>query len=528
MAPFPIDPDKDTICDVVQRWAGLQPEAPAFLAGETPPLTYGALAAAMDDIGRAISVSGFGNGDRIALAHPGGLGIVPLILGVIDRTAVVPLNPNLTVPEFAASMRQRRADALILDPGIGDAAREAAEELAIPILPISVDDSGMPLRSSNGRRRPARRSDEGSARPGDTALVLATSGTTSDRKVIPFSHRIGLVRALAENRMFGRTPQDVCVCPQPLHYAHGINQIMSSLASGGALALVPSLDGEAFLRAIARFAATCVWASVPFLHQLHETIAGREGRPMVHRLRYIRATSGYLDPVVADDLEASLGVPVVETYSSSETCRICCNPLPPGRRKRGTVGPPADGCDVRIRSPDGAFLGPGQRGEVVVRGDRVIDGYDGGTEADAEAFVDGWFRTGDEGYFDEDGYLVLTGRIKEMINRGGEKVSPAEVDAALMSHPAVADAATFAVPHPTLGEEVAAAVVRKRGAAVTDRDLTDYLLGRFSGFKVPKHFEFLDAIPRSDVGRVHRQALAESLGLTSVGRRHGHAESPRP
>jgi thioesterase domain-containing protein/acyl carrier protein len=169
--------------------------------------------------------------------------------------------------------------------------------------------------------------------------------------------------------------------------------------------------------------------------------------------------------------------------------------------------------EIRIRSLEGVFSPPGVLGEVVIRGDQVFDGYENNPEANAEAFADGWFRTGDEGFFDEDGYLTLTGRIKEMINRGGEKVSPAEVDDALMAHPGVTEAATFPMPHPTLGEEVAAAIVQEAGAGLTDQELTKYLLQTLTGFKVPRRFLFVDEIPKSDAGKVQRYRLAAELGV---------------
>ena len=230
-----------------------------------------------------------------------------------------------------------------------------------------------------------------------------------------------------------------------------------------------------------------------------------ESQARAHSLRYIRATSGFLDPAVADALEAFFGVPIVENNSSSETCRISCNPLPPRVRKRGTVGPPSD-CEVRIRSLDGRFLQDGEHGEIVVRGERIIEGYENGPEANAEAFADGWFRTGDEGFLDEDGYLTLTGRIKEMINRGGEKVNPAEVDAVLMAHPEVHDAAAFPVPHPTLGEEVAAVVIPQTNSALSANDLRAYLLERLSGFKIPKQIVFTDEIPKSAASKLRQFA----------------------
>ena len=228
--------------------------------------------------------------------------------------------------------------------------------------------------------------------------------------------------------------------------------------------------------------------------------------------RFIFLPSGALGRSEVEELESAFNAPLISSYNASEVSRITMDPLPPGLRKPGTVGVPVI-CEVSIRSLDGEFVATGTRGEVVVRGPDVFDGYENAPELNAMAFVDGWFRTGDEGFFDEDGYLTLTGRIKEWINRGGEKVSPAEVDAVLMGHPMVSEAATFPVPHPTLGEEVAAVVISKSNSGLTTKELRAYLLERLSGFKTPKLIVFADDIPKSAAGKVQRHKLAETLGV---------------
>ncbi|MGE0652688.1 MAG: thioesterase domain-containing protein, partial [Alphaproteobacteria bacterium] len=237
------------------------------------------------------------------------------------------------------------------------------------------------------------------------------------------------------------------------------------------------------------------------------------------RFAQIRVETAALEPEIADGLERLFSTRISTSYGSTESGRVAFSCPAVGLRKVGTVGFSVErlgfeGSEVRIRSLDGEFLPVGKRGEIVVRGPQVFDGYENDEAANAAAFVDGWYRTGDEGYFDEDGYLALTGRIKEIINRGGEKVSPAEVDSALMSHPDVRDAATFPLRHPTLGEEVAAAVVPAPGAGLTDQALTRYLLNRLTGFKVPRRFYFVAEVPKSDAGKVQRYKLAEALGVS--------------
>jgi acyl-CoA synthetase (AMP-forming)/AMP-acid ligase II/acyl carrier protein len=246
-----------------------------------------------------------------------------------------------------------------------------------------------------------------------------------------------------------------------------------------------------------------------------------------HSLRFIRSCSSALPPLVMDQLEKTFGVPVVEAYGMTEAAhQMTCNPLPPAARKAGSVGVPT-GLEVAIMDESGALLPVGRRGEVVIRGHNVTSGYANNPEANQKAFTQGWFRTGDQGCFDEDGYLFLTGRIKEMINRGGENISPREIDEALMAHPGVAQAITFAVPHPTLGESVAAAIVKRSGASATAREIRDFVAERLSDFKVPQQIVFVDAIPKGPTGKPQRIGLAEKLGLAgAAAARHDASAGP--
>jgi acyl-CoA synthetase (AMP-forming)/AMP-acid ligase II len=211
-------------------------------------------------------------------------------------------------------------------------------------------------------------------------------------------------------------------------------------------------------------------------------------------------------------LEAAFGAPVLESYGMTEAAhQMASNPLPPAPHKAGSVGVGV-GVDVAIMDEAGGLLPQGAKGEVVVRGGNVVDGYENNPEANAAAFVAGWFRTGDQGVLDEDGYLLLTGRIKELINRGGEKISPLEIDDVLLRHPAVAEALAFAVPHKTLGEEVHAAVVLKAEAG--ERELREHCARALAEFKVPRQVHILDALPRGATGKLQRITMARTLGLT--------------
>jgi acyl-CoA synthetase (AMP-forming)/AMP-acid ligase II len=250
---------------------------------------------------------------------------------------------------------------------------------------------------------------------------------------------------------------------------------------------------------------------------MHQAILsrGRQHKALIaaNPLRFIRSSSASLAPPVLSALEETFGAPVIEAYGMTEAChQMASNPLPPGRRIAGTVGLAA-GPDVRIMDARGNLLGAGVRGEIVIRGPNVMGGYEANPAANAAAFHDGWFRTGDQGMMDADGYIAITGRLKEIINRGGEKISPREVDEVLMDHPAVMQAVTFAIPHDKLGEDVGAAIVLRDGAALCERDLREYAALRLADFKVPRRIVFLEDIPKGPTGKLQRIGLAEKLGL---------------
>jgi acyl-CoA synthetase (AMP-forming)/AMP-acid ligase II len=258
------------------------------------------------------------------------------------------------------------------------------------------------------------------------------------------------------------------------------------------------------------------YTAVPTMHQAVLSRAPRNADSVkAAKLRFIRSSSASLPPQVMVALEETFGAPVIEAYGMTEAAhQMAANPLPPEERKPGAVGREA-GPEVRIMDNDGRLLASGETGEVVIRGENVFSGYRNNPEANAEAFTDGWFRTGDQGVIDEAGYLRITGRLKEIINRGGEKVSPREVDEVLMDHPAVAQAVTFALPHEKLGEDVAAAIVLREGGVATEAQIREFAGNRLADFKVPRKVVFLDEIPKGATGKLQRIGLADKLGLTS-------------
>jgi acyl-CoA synthetase (AMP-forming)/AMP-acid ligase II len=308
----------------------------------------------------------------------------------------------------------------------------------------------------------------------------------------------------------------VCLNIMPLFHIHGlIAATLSSLAAGAQVSCSPGFNALKFFAWLDEVTPTW-YTAVPTMHQ---AILGRaeRHRDVVarSRLRFIRSSSASLPPQVMAELERTFRAPVIEAYGMTEAAhQMASNPLPPRPRKPGCVGVAA-GPEVAIMDDAGSLLSAGETGEVVIRGPNVTPGYEANPEANAKAFTNGWFRTGDQGVIDAEGYLRLTGRLKELINRGGEKISPLEVDEVLMDHPAVQQVVTFGVPSEMLGEEVAAAVVLRDGKTVTERELRDFAEARLAHFKVPRKIVFLPEIPKGATGKLQRIGLAAKLGLTA-------------
>jgi acyl-CoA synthetase (AMP-forming)/AMP-acid ligase II len=297
---------------------------------------------------------------------------------------------------------------------------------------------------------------------------------------------------------------------------HGlVASTLATLRTGGTVVVPAKFNPLSFWRTARDVGATW-YSAVPTIHQLllARAEAGAARPAGAEKLRFIRSCSAALPPQVMHDLEAAFGAPVLEAYGMTEAShQMASNPLPPSDRKPGSVGP-GTGVDISIMDTEGRHLKRGERGEVVIRGANVIRGYENNPEANATSFSDGWFRTGDQGFLDADGYLTLTGRIKELINRGGEKISPREIDEVLLAHPSVSEAVAFGVPHATWGEEVAAAVVVSQ--PVSEAELLAYCKEKLADFKRPKQIHVTDTIPRTATGKIQRRVVAQAFAKASV------------
>jgi acyl-CoA synthetase (AMP-forming)/AMP-acid ligase II len=436
-------------------------------------------------------------------------------VAVAAGATTAPLNPAYREEEFEFYLSDLNARLLIVEASRNTPARAVAKKLGIGVAELSFSaGTASGLFDLGGDPSGAGPLQSGYAEPGDIALVLHTSGTTSRPKIVPLSQQNIYTSATNVAKSLSLGPNDCCLNVMPLFHIHGlIAAVLSSLGAGASVFCTPGFNALKFF-AWLKEAKPSWYTAVPTMHQaiLERVVRNREVIEAA-RLRLIRSSSASLPPQVMKALEETFNAPVIESYGMTEAAhQMTSNPLPPQERKPGSVGIAA-GPEVSIMSEDGRLLAPGNVGEVVIRGSNVTPGYQNNPEANAAALKDGWFRTGDQGIIDEDGYLHLTGRLKEIINRGGEKISPREVDEALIDHPAVAQAVTFAVPHEKLGEDVAVAIVLNSGMAVTEKEIREFAGQRLADFKVPRRVIFLDQIPKGPTGKLQRLGLAERLGL---------------
>jgi acyl-CoA synthetase (AMP-forming)/AMP-acid ligase II len=503
-------------------------EAPAIGAPGRPWLTFGALRALSAEVAQALRSAGVGPADRVAIVLPNGPEMAAAFLTIAQAAATAPLNPAYRGEEFDFTLSDLKARAIVLAEGAEGPAAEAARRAGLAILRL-VHDSSEPagrftLRpEAPGALPPAT---GGAPGPGDVALILHTSGTTSRPKIVPLLQSNLAASARHIGAALALTPADRCLNIMPLFHIHGlVAAVLASLAAGGSVWCAPGFDALRFFAWLE--AARPTWyTAVPTMHQAILARAGRHADVIARNpLRLIRSSSASLPGPVMLELARTFGAPVIESYGMTEAAhQMASNPLPPRAQKPGAVGLPA-GPMVRIaHEVENRLLpeGPGGAlGEVVISGPNVTPGYEGNPEANARAFFEAegrrWFRTGDQGSFDPDGYLVLTGRLKEIINRGGEKISPLEVDGVLADHPAVAQALTFAIPHPMLGEEVAAAVVLREGMEADEAAIRRFAAARLADFKVPRRVVILPEIPKGATGKLQRIGLAARLGLAPAG-----------
>lgn len=513
------DHNERTIPALIAR--GGAADAPAIGSADGAVMRYGELGALIDKTRNDLNALGIGRGHCVAFVAANGPVAATGFLAIASAATCAPLNPGFIEDDFRFYFEDLGAAAVVIEAGSHGAAIVAAQSLEIPIIHL-VPEGG----AGNFRLEPASAKD-GTAEvtqfdeitaeeitAEDIALVLHTSGTTGRPKIVPIRHDSIVLSAELTAASLALMPADHNLNMMPLFHVHGlIGVLMSSLTAGAATIATPGFDAASFAAWVRELDPS--WMSaVPTIHQAVLRVADTDpdlGSDAGFRM--IRSCSAALPPSVMAGLEAVFGCPVIEAYGMTEAAhQIATNPLPPEPRKPGTVGRAA-GPEVAIMNEGADLLSVGEEGEIVLKGDQIMRGYMDNPEANSGAFANSWFRTGDLGRIDSDGYVTITGRIKEVINRGGEKIMPREIDEAILTHPDVAQAVTFPIPHPTLGEAPAAAVVLKEGAATTRADISAHAAARLSPFKVPHRIVLVDEIPKGPTGKVQRLSLADTLDL---------------
>ncbi len=491
--------------------------AVAFVGSGCPSLTYGGLREHVERTVVSLNRLGIGRNDRVAIVLPNGTEMASTFVAIAAGTTSAPLNPAYRADEFEFYLSDLKAKALVVERGGTSPALGVATKLKIPVIETvraNTDPAGVFELVPVGGAKGAAAARGGYAGTDDVALVLHTSGTTSRPKIVPLSQRNVCASAGHIRDILKLTPADRGLSIMPLFHIHGlIGSVLSTFCAGGSVYCTPGFNALKFFTWMDEAKPTW-YTAVPTMHQA--ILARAANNPEViarHPLRFIRSSSSSLPPQVLAELEQVFNAPVLESYGMTEAShQMTSNPLPPRPHKPGTVGIAA-GPEVAIMGEDGKLLGSNATGEVVIRGPNVTNGYENNPKANAENFTHGWFRTGDQGMMDVEGYLSITGRLKEIINRGGEKISPREVDEVLMDHPAVQQVVTFAMPHAKLGEDVAAAVVLREGKSADEKEIREFAAKRLADFKVPRKILILDEIPKGATGKLQRIGLAQKLGL---------------
>ena len=501
----------------LQEWmAQGQANAVCLSASGAAPLTYQGLRDLSAHMQQSLNAVGIGRHDRVAIVLPNGAEMAAAFVSVAACSTSAPLNPAYRADEFEFYLNDLNAKAMVVEQGSQSPAVEIARKLGVSIVylrPTPQQGAGsFTLDTSSRSAQPTR--DAGMAQADDVALVLHTSGTTSRPKIVPLTQRNVCASAehIAHSTAFSASDRGLNV--MPLFHIHGlIAGILAPLSQGGEVHCTAGFNALKFFAQMEDVKPTW-YTAVPTMHQAILSRAANN-RAVIQKvpLRFIRSSSSSLPPQVLAELEATFHAPVIEAYGMTEAAhQMACNPLPPGQRKPGTVGLAA-GPEVAIMDTEGHLLATGSTGEIVIRGPNVTLGYENNDQANADNFTHGWFRTGDQGVIDAQGYISITGRLKEIINRGGEKISPREIDEILMDHAAVAQVVCFGIPHDKLGEEVGAAVVLRDGKTATEKELRDYVATRVADFKVPRKILLVDEIPKGATGKLQRIGMAQKLGL---------------
>lgn len=491
-------------------WTGLTPDAPALRAIDGRELTHARLHHVLAEMASRLAARGVMAEDRVAIVLPSGFEMCLVLLSTMSTAAAAPLYAGSTTRELKRDL-ERLSCALVIG-GAPQASKvgEVARTQGVPFVDVCELIPDLRLAGSANAALPARSGDA-------IAAILHTSGTTGLPKRVPRPHRTFVAAARIARDSTALTPDDVGLVTSSLHTNAGVANVLASLLNGGTCVMAPGLDAVAYPDWLDEHQPSWTVSTATELNLIldaadaagRETVAGPRSR-----LRIIRAGAQPMTPGTVERVEKSFRALVMDGFGMTEASYITASGPAATDRREGSCGPAAPG-PVRVVDEAGVTVAPGSTGEIVIRGPTLFPGYlDDPTMNEAAFLPGGWFRTGDVGFLDEDGYLYLTGRINELINRGGEKIAPVEVDRALLTHPAVAEAAAFAVSDSRLGEDIVAAVVFKSGRQPSARVLRGWMLNQLSPFKVPRRIWIIDKLPRTPSGKVQRGVLSEQFPET--------------
>ena len=472
-------------------------------------VTYDSLRQQVLEMADALASIGVRRGDRVAIALPNGLPAIVAFLAASIAGTAAPLNPAYPYEEFHFFLGDTEARVLLCPPVGAEFVRTAATDRNIPVHSVEMNDKGQVQLVNAPRGATAS-----PPTPEDIALILHTSGSTGKPKRVPLRHFQLAVSAANIANTYALAEDDVSLCIMPLFHIHGLmGSTMASLLTGGTVVVPAKFNALSFWRTVKEHRVTW-YSGVPTMHQVLLSRA-RQKPPEAETLRFIRSCSAPLSSDLIHRIEGMFGVPFVEAYGMTEAAhQMTSNPLPPRHRKAGSVGV-GTGIRISVMDKEGNHLGTSQRGEIAIQGASVFRGYENNPQANARALTNGWFRTGDEGFLDTDCYLHLTGRMKDIIIRGGENIAPHEVDEVLLKHPAVAAAVTFGCFHPTLGEEVAAAVVLHEPSGANETELLKHCRDWLAEYKCPKKLYLVPSIPTTATGKIRRRVVAAALTADS-------------
>ena len=482
-----------------------------FLTSEkNEKLSYGEFKIFNEKISRQLAATNIINSDRAAIVLPNGPLMASSFLSISSYMSAAPLNPSYKQEEFEFYLDDLKPKFLLVEPNSKSLAVIAAKNLNIPVLEMKISDN----HTLGTFELFDKETDYKNPNDYDEALVLHTSGTTSRPKIVPLSNLNIFTSAVNISKSLKLTADDHCLNIMPLFHIHGLIAVLSASAKVGASVCASNGFNALKFLDLAETQNITWYSGVPTMHQAILLRAQKNSdKAKKLNLRFIRSSSASLPPAIFEQLNDIFQTPVIEAYGMTEaTHQMASNPLPPAIQKPGLVGMPA-GPEICIMNDKNEKLPQGEIGEICIKGDNVTNGYENNPEANKQSFVNDWFRTGDEGFFDEDGYLKISGRLKEIINKGGEKISPLEVDNILMDFPPIDQALCFGYKDKMLGEDIAVAIKLKENKSCTEDDIKSYANEKLAKFKIPKKIFIVEDIPKGATGKLQRIGLAKKFGL---------------